>query len=44
MDPWFLQQLQEIANCQWSMVNCPLDSPELAGLVLAASEADGFCG
>jgi carbamoyl-phosphate synthase large subunit len=38
MDPWFLQQLQEIANCQWSMVKSPLDSAELPALLRRAKQ------
>jgi len=41
MDPWFLEQLREIANCQLSIVNCQLGSPEWP-LVLRRAKQMGF--
>ena len=38
MDPWFLKQLQEMADCQLSMINCQWESPELPGLLLRAKQ------
>ncbi len=38
MDPWFLEQLREIVNCQLSIINCQLESPELPALLRRAKQ------
>ena len=41
MDNWFLGQLSEIVNCELSIGNCQLGSPELPGLLRIAKQV-GF--
>ncbi len=38
MDPWFLEQLQEIVNCQLAIGNCQLESPDLPALLGRAKQ------
>jgi carbamoyl-phosphate synthase large subunit len=38
MDPWFLEQLREIADCQLSIGNCQPGSPELSSLLRRAKQ------